>query len=55
MIPVPESVLLTHAIFKAKIAVNRYTIDSETAEAETARAHLAALEAEYRTAKLVTV
>jgi hypothetical protein len=52
--PVPAEVLLAHRILKAKIALNRYTIDSETAEAETARTRLAALEAEYRAATLVT-
>jgi hypothetical protein len=46
--PVPKSILLTHRIQKAEIAVNRYTADGETAEAETARTRLAALEAEYR-------
>ena len=50
--PVPAHILLSHRIQKAKVAVNRYTADGETAEAETARTHLAALEAEYRALRL---
>lgn len=46
--PVPAAILLTHRIRLAKVAVNRYTVDAETTEAAEARAHLAALEAEYR-------
>jgi hypothetical protein len=50
--PVPDHILLTRLIRLAKVSVNRYTADDETTEAETARAHLAALEAEYRTIRV---
>lgn len=52
--PVPAPVLLTHAIRKAKVAAERATADAAAAYAwaETARAHLAALEAEYRTIRV---
>jgi hypothetical protein len=51
--PVPAAILLTHRILKMKVAVNRYTVDGETTEAETARDHLNALEAEYGAALLM--
>jgi hypothetical protein len=48
--PVPAAVLLSHAIVKAKVAAERATADAAAAYAwaETARANVAKLEAEYR-------
>jgi hypothetical protein len=52
--PLPESVTLYKQIIKARLTVERTDADLSTArlEHEAARAHLAALEAEYRTIRV---